>query len=198
LSKRGNRADVETAVHAGVSVIQYRDKGSSTRAMYKEALELKKLALSSLFLVNDRLDIALAIGADGVHIGQEDMPYEAARRLLGKGPVIGVTVHSLEEALIAEQDGADYLGVSPIFSTKTKLDAGAPSGTALLAEIKKAVRIPVVAIGGITLSNAADVVAAGADALCAISAVVASEDPFGEIKKFQKLFGENEGERQTI
>ncbi len=163
--------------------------------MYLEALELKKLARASLFLVNDRLDIALAIEADGVHIGQDDMPYSTARQLLGRGPVIGVTVHSLEEALIAEQDGADYLGVSPIFPTRTKADAGAPSGTALLAEIKKAVRIPVVAIGGITLSNAADVVGAGADALCAISAVVASDDPFREIKKFQRLFDRIEGER---
>jgi len=156
--------------------------------MYEEALVLKGLCESALFIVNDRIDIALTVSADGIHIGQDDMPYGEARRLLGENKIIGVTVHTIEEALAAEQSGADYLGVSPIFSTKTKSDAGRPAGPALIREIKARVSIPIVAIGGITLTNQYEVVSTGADALCAISAVVASDDPEKEMLKFQEAF----------
>jgi thiamine-phosphate pyrophosphorylase len=157
--------------------------------MYEEALGLRKICATALFIVNDRIDIALAVNADGIHIGQDDMPYGVARRLLGEEKIIGVTVHTIEEALAAEESGADYLGVSPIFSTTTKSDAGKPAGPALIKEIKAIVRIPIVAIGGITLSNEYEVVNAGADALCAISAVVSSDDPEKEMLKFQEAFG---------
>lgn len=190
LSRKGNISDVKAAVSAGVKVVQYRNKNGSTREMFAEALKLKKICKGITFIINDRLDIALAVEADGVHIGQDDLPYETARKMLGKKKVIGVTVHNAEEAVTAGKNGADYLGVSPVFSTDTKSDAGKPAGVALIEKIKNSLgrTIHVIAIGGINLSNAAGVVNAGADGLCAISAVVTKDDVKGKIKEFQKLF----------
>jgi thiamine-phosphate pyrophosphorylase len=188
LSRAGNDSDVKNALRAGVRVIQYRNKGGSSLALVREAARLKKLCSQALFLVNDRVDIALAVDADGVHLGQEDMPIVLARRLLGKKKIIGVTVHSLAEARRARKAGADYLGISPVFATGTKQDAGVPAGVGLIRQIKKEISLPLVAIGGIKLSNAAAVIAAGADAVCAISAVVTGKDVKKEIGKFQRLF----------
>lgn len=188
LSRRGNISDVKNALKAGVEVVQYREKNATTIEMYREALKLKRICKDIIFIVNDRIDIALAVNADGVHIGQDDMPFCVARKLLGKKKMIGVTVHSIEEAKEAENLGADYIGVSPIFATGTKKDAGKPVGIELIKKIKKQVSIPIIAIGGIDLSNAPSVVQAGADGLCAISAVVTKPDVKKEIEKFQKLF----------
>ena len=124
-----------------------------------------------------------------VHIGREDMPYHVARSLLGKDKIIGVTVHTLEEAKAAQGLGADYLGVSPIFTTATKLDAGKPCGVEVLKAIRQACNVPIVAIGGIDLANIGLVIKAGADMACAISAVVTKPDVRAEILKFQKEFG---------
>lgn len=191
LSRAGNISDVKNALAAGVKAVQYRNKSGSTKQMYEEALKLKTLCRGALFLVNDRLDIALAVGADGVHLGSDDMPYKAARSLLGKDKIIGITVHSVRQAKQAQRLGADYIGVSPIFATKTKKDAGKPAGLRLIKEIHKQVYLPIITIGGINLSNAAEVIKAGADGLCAISAVVTKPDVKKEIKKFQALFLEN-------
>jgi thiamine-phosphate pyrophosphorylase len=190
LSRAGNKSDVLSAVSCGVDVVQYRNKNSETLQMYEEALVLKEICLvkDSLFLINDRLDIALAVEADGVHLGQTDMPCLRARSLLGSEKVIGVTVHNLAEAMQAESDGADYLGVSPIFQTSTKPDAGKPAGIRLIEEIRGRVDIPLVAIGGINHSNASQVIEAGADALCAISSVVAKENVVEQIRMFQDQF----------
>jgi len=188
LSRGGNVNDVRRALAAGVRIVQYRAKEASTRAMLAEALELKRLCQGAIFLVNDRVDVALAVDADGVHLGQDDLPYEIARRLLGPGKIIGITVSTLEEALTAAGQGADYLGVSPIFFTRTKPDAGTPAGLALLREIRAAVDLPLAAIGGITHENAGEVIAAGADMICAISQVVTHPDVCGAVQKFQKLF----------
>jgi thiamine-phosphate pyrophosphorylase len=189
LSRAGNVSDVQNAVAAGVQVVQYRRKAASTAELFAEAVVLRKLCHRTLFLVNDRVDIALAVQADGVHLGQEDLPLTAARKLLGREKIIGLTVHSLDEARQAEAAGADYLGISPIFTTQTKADAGRPAGIQLIRQIKRAVKIPLVAIGGINLANAPEVVQSGADGLCAISAVVSREDVRGEIEKFQRIFG---------
>jgi len=188
LSRAGNLSDVQEAVAAGVSLVQYRAKDAPLRDMLAEALELKKVCRGARFLVNDRVDMALAVEADGVHLGQEDLPCDTARRLLGPGKIIGITVGSVAEALAAARQGADYLGVSPIFPTATKPDAGTPTGLTLLREIRKAVSLPLAAIGGLTLANAAEVIAAGADLVCAISAVVTQVEVRGEVEKFQKLF----------
>lgn len=188
LSCAGNISDVREAVACEVEVVQYRNKNAETREMLEEAFRLREICQDALFLINDRIDIALAAEADGVHLGQSDMPIGAARKLLGPDRIIGLTVHNLSEALEGERLGANYLGVSPIFQTATKPDAGKPAGIALIEEIRRHVQIPLVAIGGINHSNAADVVRAGADALCAISCVVAGEDVGMEIKRFQELF----------
>ena len=188
LSRAGNVSDVQNAVAAGVEVVQYRRKDASTAELFAEAAVLRKLCRQTIFLVNDRVDIALAVQADGVHLGQEDLPLPAARKLLGRGKIIGLTVHSFAEARQAEVAGADYLGVSPIFTTQTKADAGQPAGIELIRQIRSAVKIPLIAIGGINLANAPEVIRAGADGLCAISAVVSGEDVRAEIEKFQRLF----------
>jgi len=188
LSRAGNVSDAQNAIAAGVEVIQYRRKDAATAELFAEAAVLRKLCHRTLFLVNDRVDIALAVQADGVHLGQEDLPLQCARELLGRGKTIGLTVNSPEEARQAEAAGADYLGVSPIFTTQTKADAGAPGGIRLIQEIKRVVKIPVIAIGGINLANAPEVIRAGVDGLCAISAVVSREDVRAEIEKYLRLF----------
>jgi len=190
LSRAGNISDVISAISCKVSVVQYRNKDAETREMYYEARRLGKLCreAGAAYLINDRVDIALSVDADGVHLGQSDMPFAAARRLLGPDKIIGLTVHNLAEALEGERLGADYLGVSPIFSTATKPDAGKPAGISLIEQIRRKVSLPLIAIGGINHSNARQVVAAGADGLCAISCVVASESARDEMRRFQDLF----------
>jgi thiamine-phosphate pyrophosphorylase len=125
-----------------------------------------------------------------VHLGRDDLPYSVARRLLGRKKIIGLTVHTLKQAIQAQRSGADYVGVSPVFTTNTKLDAGKPVGIELIREIKKRISLPIIAIGGINLSNAREVIRAGADGLSAISAVLAARDVRLEIEKFQRLFRE--------
>jgi thiamine-phosphate pyrophosphorylase len=191
LSAAGVMSDVRQAVKAGAEIVQYRNKTADTRRLYEEAREIRGFCAGTRtkLIINDRVDIALAVGADGVHIGQEDLPYDETRRLLGSGAIIGVTVHDTAEAVAAEKAGADYLGVSPVFATGTKSDAGAPCGTETLAAIRRACSVPVVAIGGIDLSNADECIAAGADMVCAISAVVTRPDVAAEILKFQRMYG---------
>jgi len=188
LSRAGNISDVKNALAAGVKVVQYRDKGACSADMYAEAQYLRRLCHRIIFLVNDRVDLALAVGADGVHLGQDDLPYKAARKLLGKKRIIGLTVHTLPEARAACAAGADYLGVSPIFATRTKPDAQDPVGPDLIRKIKKHTRVPLIAAGGIGLSRAAQVISVGADGVSAISAVVTYPDVQRRIKEFQKLF----------
>ena len=153
--------------------------------MVSEAAEIKRICSDkAIFLINDRLDVALAVDADGVHIGQDDMPIETARRLLGENKVIGLTVHNTDEAIEAEKKGADYVGLSPIFDTATKKDAGDGIGPDKIKEVKSAVKIPVVAIGGINKENCESVIQNGADSLVAISSVICSDNVKNEIKSF--------------
>ena len=188
LSRKGARHDVEQAVKAGCGIIQYREKRKSTKKMVEEALELKILCKDrAIFLLNDRVDVALATGADGVHIGQDDMPFEMARNMLGGDKIIGLTVHDIEEAKIAEKKGADYIGLSPIFSTSTKNDAGKACGTSMITEVRKHVKLPIVSIGGISKENVREVIQAGSDAAVAISAVVCAEDVYREISEFIQI-----------
>jgi thiamine-phosphate pyrophosphorylase len=188
LSKKGITSDVKEAIRAGVKCVQYRSKDMDSEKAYAEALRLRRLCKDITFLINDRVDIALRADADGVHLGQDDLPVAMARRLLGENKIIGLTVHSIREAKEAKKSGADYIAVSPIYVTKTKRDAGKPRGPALIKKIKKTVKLPVVAIGGINLSNAREVIRAGADGLCAISCVVTKSNVKNEIGKFQQLF----------
>ncbi len=185
LTKKSVLDDVKAAIKAGVRIIQYREKEKTTKEMYKEAKEIKRLCDEDdvLFVINDRIDICLGVGVDGVHLGNDDMPYEKARELLGD-KIIGLTVHNVEEGVEAEKLGVDYIGVSPIFETKTKPDAGPAAGLKLIEEVKKVVKIPQVAIGGINLENIDDVVKAGAKSAAVISAIVTKDDVESECRKF--------------
>lgn len=189
-SVAGILRDAEAAVRAGVPMVQYRNKDAATRLQYEEALHIKRLCTGQHIplIINDRIDIALAVDADGVHLGQTDMPYPEARRLLGPHRLIGLTVHSLAEAEEAVRLGADYLGVSPIFATATKPDAGRPCGLKTLRAIRRACTVPLVAIGGIHPNNLDAVIAAGADMVCAISAVVTKPDVMHVIQAIQRRF----------
>jgi thiamine-phosphate pyrophosphorylase len=170
---------VRAAVRGGVSCVQLREKTCSTREFIEEALKLKAFLDSSgvALIINDRVDVALAVAADGVHLGQSDMPLAAARSIVGDSMVIGISAESMRDAVEAESGGADYLGVSPIFATPTKTDTAAPLGLAGLQAIRRAVKIPLVGIGGLNRGNAAEVVRSGADGVAVVSAIVAAEDP---------------------
>ncbi len=166
------------ALEGGATVIQLRDKTASTRQLVEEGLALRQLTsqYGALFIVNDRIDVALAVDADGAHVGQDDMPGELARRLLGPDRVLGISASTLEEARAGIAAGADYLGVGPIFPTLGKSDAGAPTGTQLLRDVSERYATPLVAIGGITVENAGLVIAAGASGVAVITAIVNAED----------------------
>lgn len=192
LSKKGTLSDVREAVESGCRIVQYREKDKSTKEMVEEASEIKRICRSkAIFLVNDRIDIALAVDADGVHIGQDDMPVEIARKLLGEDKIIGLSVNDREEAVLAEKLGADYIGLGPIFDTATKKDAGKGIGPLKIREVKDAIKLPVVAIGGINKENCESVIQNGADSLVAISAVVCSDDVKRETRYFIDLVRKN-------
>ena len=188
LTRKGNIADVKEAVQVGVAAVQYRNKKASNKEAFAEVLEIKKACKGIPLIINDRVDLALAVDADGVHLGENDMPYEIARRILGDKKVIGLSIRNVEEARQAQSLGADYIGVGSIFSTTTKADAGSPVGVDVVQEIKKVCNLPVVAIGGITRENAKEVVNAGADCIVAISQTVGKDNIREEIKYFQELF----------
>lgn len=176
-------AAVAAAVRGGATLVQYRDKTATTRKMLERARALKD-ALQGAgvpLIVNDRVDVALAAGAEGVHLGADDMPAAEARRLMGGEAIIGVTVHDQAEAAAAPVEIADYFGVGPVYATGSKADARAAHGpegfAALVAALKaRAPRTPVVGISGIDESNAGAVMAAGADGIAAVSALFMADD----------------------
>ena len=188
LTKKTIMIDVASALRAGVRIIQYREKELSTKEMYQEASALKELTEenNAILIINDRIDIALAVNADGIHIGQDDMPFEKARELLGKEKIIGLTVHNIEEVTLGEVLGADYFGISPIFSTTTKRDAGKPTGLEFIKEVAKKTKIPFVAIGGINYDNLEAVLVAGARNVAVISAIITKDDVEAECRKFMR------------
>lgn len=169
---------VSQALSGAVSTLQYRNKGKDYHARLTEGRELQRLcaARGTTFIINDDLKLAAELGADGLHLGQGDGCVEDARRILEPEKIIGVSTHSLEEALRAEADGADYIGFGAMYPTGSKEVSYMP-GPAALTAVKSSVRIPVVAIGGINRDNAGVVIDAGADAIAVIAAVLASSDP---------------------
>lgn len=175
------RSDAEVArlaYEGGADVVQLRMKHADGAEMLEQARIIRGYAdeMCKLFIVNDRVDVAMASGADGVHLGQTDLPLEDARRLMGDDAIIGVSVDNVAQAIAAEEGGADYIGVGAIFKTSTKPDAQQGVGLGAIFEARQAVDIPVVAIGGINRGNIQDVIRAGADAAAVVSAVVAQED----------------------
>ena len=167
---------VEEALQAGVTLVQYREKNGPGNGMLEKARQLIALChrYSVPLLVNDRLDIALLSGADGVHLGQDDIPVAEARRLAGENFLIGATAHNVEEALAAEAAGADYLGCGAVFATHTKKDT-VPLGLDGLQAIRQAVRIPIAGIAGITTENYQQVLGTGADGVAVVSGILGAE-----------------------
>lgn len=172
------------AVSSGIRTIQLREKQMSKRAIFEVAVDIRKITAGhgATFIVNDYIDIALAAGADGVHLGQEDMPVSDARKVMGRGKIIGISTHTLRQAVLAQESGADYIGFGPMFHTTTK-NAGSPKGLAALRKIRNHITIPIVAIGGITRQNINEVLEAGADA-CAIASGILSGDMKKNISSF--------------
>jgi thiamine-phosphate pyrophosphorylase len=178
------------AVRGGATVVQLRAKNLPSRAFLELGLRTADLLARTgvPLLVNDRLDIALACGAAGVHLGQEDMPVPRAREILGPDRIIGVSVNTPEEALRAEREGADYVGAGPAHATSTKETALGVLGPEGIGRIKRAVRIPVVAIGGISAANAADIRKSGADGIAVVSAILGAPDAKRAAEDLKKAF----------
>ena len=168
----------EAALSGGARLIQLRDKTAKDRAFFVSALAIRRLCTmaGALFFINDRVDIAAAVGADGVNVGQSDIPVPMVRKILGPKAIIGQSCDNVEQALEAERIGANYVGFGPVYATSTKLDTAPVSGLEALRQVSNAVSIPVIAIGGIAASNIADVAAAGAASAAVVSAVVCADD----------------------
>ncbi len=169
---------VRAAIRGGAGCIQLRDKDLPKRELLREAYRLCDICAQSgvTFIINDHIDIALAVCADGVHLGQDDFPIREARRIVGPDFILGASTHSVEQALQAVEDGASYINVGPIFPTGTKKGHVTPVGPDLIRKVKHLVNLPMTTMGGINLNNVAEVVAAGADRVAVVSAVVGAED----------------------
>ncbi|MGD0339215.1 MAG: thiamine phosphate synthase [Bacteroidota bacterium] len=183
---------IELSVRGGVTIVQLREKECSTREFIERARRVKNIVHSHgiPLIINDRVDVALASGADGVHIGQQDMSARDARYLMGPDAIIGFSVETMEQAAEAEKLDVDYLGVSPIFPTPTKTDTATEWGIEGLHALRLQTRNVLVAIGGINLSNAGVVIESGADGLAVVSALCAAADPEGTSRKFRDIIEE--------
>jgi thiamine-phosphate pyrophosphorylase len=182
---------VEEAIKGGVTLVQLREKDVSSLEFYNIAIKLKQLTnkYKIPLIINDRLDIALAADADGLHVGQDDLPVEVARKLLGPDKILGYSVSTIEEAVYGEKMGADYLGAGPVYPTGSKLDAVSPIGIDTFHRIKESVSIPVVGIGGIGISNIKEMKASGADGISLISAILGSKDIKEASRNLIRLWG---------
>ena len=189
LSKgKTNLQVVSEMIAAGIKVIQYREKEKSFKAMYEECLAIRKLTKEAqvTFIINDRLDLALAVDADGLHIGQDDLPITIARKLLGKDKILGLSTHSPQEAHLAEASNiVDYIGVGPIFDTATKKDAGKGLGLDFLNYVSNNIKIPFVAIGGIKEHNVESVVKSGAKIVAIVSEIVGATDINAKVQNIE-------------
>lgn len=180
---------VEEAIKGGVTLVQLREKECSSREFYELAIALKKLLTPYQIplIINDRLDIALACDAEGLHIGQSDLPYSVARKLLGKEKIIGLSVENMEDVIEANLLDVDYIGISPVFNTTTKTDTATALGLEGVQEITRLSKHPSVGIGGINRSNAGDIIQAGADGISVVSAIVSAEDPQASAQELKRI-----------
>ena len=190
---------VRAAVAGGVTCVQLREKDASAREFAAAARELLALLrpLGVPLIVNDRIDVALAAGADGVHVGQQDLSVADARRLGPPGWIVGVSAESVADAARAERDGADYVGASPVFATPTKADHAPPLGLAGLRALRAATKLPLVAIGGLHAGNARETIRAGADGLAVVSAIVAADDPRAAAAELRREIAAAKGAEET-
>ena len=182
-------AIIEEAIKGGTSIVQLREKTASTKDFYELALKVKEITsrYDVPLLINDRIDIALAIDSEGVHIGQDDMPADIARAIIGDEKILGVSASTVDEAVKAQKDGADYIGSGAIFPTSTKDDADSVSKDEL-KEIVNSIDIPVVAIGGITLENAQELKDTGISGFSVVSAIMGAKDPQEASKKLKEIY----------
>ena len=197
LQSRFSHMDLtKMAIEGGADTIQFRQKSGSTRWMIEVASEMKHICekAGAAFIVNDRLDVALAAGADGVHLGQDDFPIPLARRILGPDCIIGGSAATLEELKICFNDGADYVGFGPVYPTDSKQDAGPVSGIDILGKIVEASPLPIIAIGGVSTDNTRDVLNAGAHGIAVISAVCCEEDPEKATRELLQAMTEGDGD----
>ena len=180
---------IEEAINGGVSVVQIREKTADTLEFYNLALKVKEITTkyNVPLIINDRVDVALAIDADGVHVGQSDMPCDVTRKLIGENKILGVSAATIDEAKKAEKDGADYIGTGAVFPTSTKDDA--PNITKKdLKDIVDSINIPVVAIGGITIENANELKNTGISGLSVVSAIMSADNPKEASEKLLNIF----------
>ena len=177
------------ALAGGAKIIQYRQKDASTHVMVEEARAIMELCREheAMLIINDRLDIALAVGAHGVHLGQEDLPFAIARKYLGKDKILGCSAGTVALARQALEQGADYVGFGPVYATASKADASEVKGLKQLSEISKNVDLPIIAIGGINHNNAREVMAGGAAGVAVIGAICLADDPMAASADFVKL-----------
>lgn len=181
---------VAAAVAGGVSMVQLREKTATTRVFLEEARALKALLepLHVPLIINDRVDIALAVDAEGVHVGQTDMPVDQVRALLPPGRIVGLSITNETQMTAADARRADYLGVGPLYLQQTKADASTPLGVEGFRALRAKTRLPVMAIGGLKADNSAPVIAAGADGLAVVSGIVSADDPRAAAAAFAALF----------
>ena len=190
IQKKFSHAEIaKMAIKGGADIIQLRDKSLPTVELISTALKIKKICnkYNVLFIVNDRVDIAMLSDADGVHLGKDDIPIKDARRLLGKNKIVGATAHSLKEAIKSENDGADYIGFGHIYPTNSKLKNTKPKGINELTKVCNAVKIPVIAIGGINTENVKEVIQTGVHGVAVIGAVVKDKSPWKAASKLRKM-----------
>lgn len=178
ISGLSHAEQIKLLAAGGASLIQLREKKASPREFYEAAREAMLIGrrLGVRIIINDRVDIAIAVGADGVHLGQDDLPPDRVRSLLGEGPIIGFSTHTLEQALAADSAPVDYVAIGPVFHTSTKEKPDAVVGLEALSEIKRRISKPLVAIGGVTLDRARSVIASGADSVAIISDLLSTGD----------------------
>ena len=177
------------AISGGADTIQFRQKNGSTKELIEIATKMKRVCseMGAAFIVNDRIDVAIACEADGVHLGQDDFPIPLARKLLGENRIIGGSAGTLEEIEICLRGGVDYVGFGPIYATGSKDDAGPATGMDVLKQIVQTTAVPVIAIGGIDRTNAARVMAAGAHGIAVISCVCCRDDPASAARELHKI-----------
>jgi thiamine-phosphate pyrophosphorylase len=185
---RSNLDVLDALIKGGARVVQLREKDLSKRELFELAKAFRERTSDAgmTLIINDHIDVCRAVHADGVHLGQDDFPVREARELLGPLAVIGVSTHSVEQALKAVEEGADYINVGPIFATQTKEHSGPPAGIELFRHVRKLANIPITVMGGINMNNVDQLLEAGADRIAVVSAVVGAEDIAGTVREFRR------------
>jgi thiamine-phosphate pyrophosphorylase len=189
---RSNLEVLEELIRGGARVVQLREKELSKREFFElaKAFRERTYQVGMTLIINDHVDVCRAVHADGVHLGQDDFPLREARELLGPLTIIGASTHSVEQALRAVEEGADYINVGPVFATQTKEHAGPPVGLELFKQIRQLVSLPITVMGGINPTNLDKVLAAGADRVAVVSAVVGAPDMAGTVRQFRRRITE--------